>query len=111
MFEPMDLKTIASTDLAALLEAMRELALTKNRVALDLFAIIETEMLSRHQPVEIGDYLDTEIAEATVAIAAAIDATRARGITDDYPAVQFLRFNITTLVNEMEKRGMVKEVQ
>lgn len=110
-FEPMDLTALTDSDLAALLEAMRVLALTRNRIALDMYAIIEAEMLARHQPVEITDYTDDEISKATAALACAVDTSRANGIDDAYPAMKFLLLNLTALIDEMEKRGMVQELQ
>jgi hypothetical protein len=91
--------------------AMRALALTKNRVALDLYCIIEREMLARHESVEIADYTDDELSNATACLCCAVDTSRAAGVDDSHPAMQFLLFNITALVGEMEKRGMVKELQ
>lgn len=109
-FEPMDLKALTDRDLAGLLELFRTLA-PKNRVAVDLFAIVETEMLSRHEPTSISEYPDDQLSNATAELASLVDHSRANGIPDDYPSMRFLLLNLTALVDEMERRGMVNEVQ
>jgi len=111
MFEPMELKALTDEDLVALLAALRELATTRNRPALDMYCIVETELLLRHEPIEISDYSDDELNKATACLACAVDASRTAGIQDDYPAMKFLMLNITALVDELERRGMVHEVQ
>jgi hypothetical protein len=102
---------MTSDDLAALLEGLRALALTKNRIALDLYCVIEKEMLARHQTMEISDYSDNELSEVTATLACAVDASRAAGVSDDYPASKFLLLNLNALLDELERRGMVAELQ
>jgi hypothetical protein len=110
-FVPMEIKEMKGDDLAALLEAMRALALTKNRVALDLLVIVEREMLSRHESTPIADYADEDLSTATACLCCAVDTIRASGVEDDYPASRFLLLNLTALLDELEKRGLVHEVQ
>jgi hypothetical protein len=112
VFEKMDLTEVSNADLKALHEALRQVAISPpNRAALDVLAIIEEEMLRRHQPTEIADYTDKEIGETVAVLVAAVDGTRSVGVSDDYPAVRFMRVNITALVDEMERRGLVHELQ
>jgi len=106
-----DLTALTDSDLALLLEAFRALASQKNRVALDLFAIVEKEMLTRYQSTKIADYTDDDLANTVTALASAVDTSRANGIDDDYPTMRFLLLNLTVFIDEMERRGTVKEIQ
>jgi hypothetical protein len=90
---------------------MRALAATGNRIALDLFIIIGRETLRRHESLEIAEHSDQHLTEAVTCLCNAVDKAREAGVADDYPALRFLMLNITALVDEMEKRGMVKELQ
>jgi hypothetical protein len=110
-FSPTELREIADSDLALLAEAMGKLALTKNRVAVDLYTIIARETLRRHESLEIADYSDVELAVAISCLCAAVDASRAAGVSDDYPASRFLLLNLNALLDELERRGLVKELQ
>ena len=60
----MDLERISSNDLVALLEAFRAMGQEDNRVAVDLFCIVEREMLRRHESTELTHYTDDELAGA-----------------------------------------------
>lgn len=107
----MDLEQITDDDLGALLEGFRAVAQQGNRLALDLFCIAEGEMLKRHQPTQIAHYSDAELAGALAMLTRAVDACRAGGVTDNYPAVQFLLVTITDLAGEVESRGLIQQVQ
>ena len=109
--DKMDLSTIADAELAAMLEAFRAVGQQGNRVALDLFCIVEREMLRRHESTEIAHYTDDELAGAVALITHAVDASRAGGVPDDCPAVQFLLLAITDLAPEVERRGLIKPLQ
>ena len=69
--ESLDLSQLTDADLAGMLAAFRELALTRNRIALDLYAIVEKEMLSRHRSLEITDYTDDELNKAVACLSCA----------------------------------------
>ena len=107
----MKLADLTDDDLAALLEGFRAVALTGNRAAMELFSIVEREMLTRRQSTEIAHYTDDELAGALVMLTRAVDASRAGGVPDDYPAVQFLLVTITDLAGEVESRGLIRPIQ
>lgn len=109
--ESLDLSQLTDADLAGMLAAFRELALTRNRIALDLYAIVEKEMLSRHRSLEITDYTDDELNKAVACLCCAVDAARKGGLADDYPGVKFLLATINGLLDEMESRGLVHALQ
>jgi hypothetical protein len=111
MIDPLDLTEISSTDLKALHEALREVALIPNRAALDILAVLEKEMLRRHEPSNISDYSDDEINQALAVLVTVIDETRSRGIDDGHAAVKFCLLNVTALVDELEKRNLIHELQ
>ena len=106
----MDLTMLADDDLSAMLEAFRALALTRNRVARSI-CIVQREMLRRYESTEIAQYTDDEIAGALVMLTRAIDAGRAGGMPDDYPAMHSRLVTITDLAGEVESRGLVQRVQ
>jgi hypothetical protein len=106
-----DLKALADEYLSVLLEAFRALAPTKNRVTLDLFCIIEKEMLRRCQPTNIEDYTDDDLTTAMIMLTDAVDVARAGGAPDDNPAMQFLLQTITDLAGEVQSRGLVQQLQ
>jgi hypothetical protein len=102
----MDLKELSDEDLSAFLEVFRALAMQKkNKVAMDLFAIVEREMLSRHESTPIAEYRDDELVAMIEILKAAVDSARANGARDDVPLMQFLLENLTVLIGEAEKRG------
>lgn len=106
-----DLHTLDDEHLSIMLEAFRVLALTKNRVALDLFCIIEREVLRRCQTTRIEDYADDDLTGAMAMLTDAVDAARAGGATDDNPAMQFLLTTITDLAGEVQSRGLIQQLQ
>jgi len=111
MFEPMDLSEVSEPDLAALLEGMRALAMTKNRAALDLFCIVEREFLVRHQPTEVANYSDQDLHNATAALCICINEGRKRGLSDDYPTIRFMLLAVTAFVGELERRETGYQLQ
>jgi hypothetical protein len=102
---------ITDEDLGALMEGFRALGQTGNRIGLDLFCIIEREMLKRHQGALVKDYSDEDLAAAVVMLTRCVDTSRAAGIPDDHPAVQFCLLAITSLSAEVEGRGLVQRLQ
>lgn len=102
---------ITDDDLAALMEAFRALGMTGNRIGLDLFCICERELLKRHQGALVADYSDHDLAGAMVMLTRCVDTSRAAGIPDDHPAVQFCLLAITGLAGEVESRGLVHRLQ
>jgi len=109
--DKMELSTIADAELAAMLEAFGTLAQSANRIGLDLLCVIEKERMARHQHTDIQNYTDDELAGAVALITHAVDASRAGGVPDDCPAVQFLLSAITDLAPEVERRGLIKPLQ
>jgi hypothetical protein len=109
--DKMDLSTIADAELAVMLEAFGTLGQCGNRIGLDLLCVIEKERMARHQHTDIVDYTDNELGSAMVMLTRAVDASRAGGVPDDCPAVQFLLEAITGLAGEVERRGLIKPLQ
>ena len=107
----MDLGEIAESDLAALLEFFRLSANGGNRLFLDLFTIIEREMLSRYETTALADYPDQTLMDALARLATLIDEQRAAGMKDDYPALRFLLLNVTAIVTEWERREKRQPLQ
>ena len=108
----MDLDQISDNDLADLLALFHSLAAGgRNRPAFDLYNIIEREGTRRHKSTLISDYQDDQLAETITALTAFVDDMRARGAPDDHPGLYFVLENLTTLIGEAERRGLIKPVQ
>jgi hypothetical protein len=111
MFDLVDLPEISDGDLQLLHTALRELGLTRNRPALDVLATIESEMLRRHRPTDPGDYADEELSKTLGLLTTAIDAARGCGISDEYPAMRFLLTVTNWVLDELERRGGIHQLQ
>ncbi|MBM2804490.1 MAG: hypothetical protein HW419_2383 [Deltaproteobacteria bacterium] len=107
-----DLEQISDNDLAGLLQLFHALAAGgKNRVAHDLYIIIEREGTRRHQSTPIAEYEDNQVVEAVNALTSFVDDMRAKGATDDHPGLHFILESVTVLIGEAERRGLVKPLQ
>jgi hypothetical protein len=102
---------ISDDDLAVLLEGFRTLAQAGNRVGRDLFCIVEREALRRHKEPMVAEYSDADLAGALAMLTAGVDASRAAGVPDSHPAVEFLLMAITSLAGEVKDRGLIQPLQ
>ena len=100
----MNIQDITDHDLAALLEFCRYSASGSNRVFLDLFCIIEKESLRRHHSTEIHNYQDAHLIDAIERLANLVDSQRSAGVSNDYPALLFVRETLSAIVTETERR-------
>jgi hypothetical protein len=108
----MGLEQISDNDLAGLLQLFQTLAAGgKNRVAFDLYIIIEREGTRRHQSTLIAEYEDNQLVEAVNALTAFVDDMRAKGVPDSQPGLYFVLENLTTLIEEAERRDLIKPIQ
>ena len=107
----MDLSDVSEPDLAALLEGMRALAMTKNKPALDLFCIVEREFIARYQSTEIAAYTDRDLHNAAAALCVCVEEGRKRGLSDDYPTLRFMLLAVNAFVDELERRGAAYQLQ
>ncbi len=108
----MDLTEISDNDLSGLLQLFHALAAGgKNRAAHDLYIIIEREGARRHKSTPIADYQDNELVEIVQALTSFVDDMRAKGASDNQPGLYFVSESLTVLIEEAERRGLIKPVQ
>jgi hypothetical protein len=94
----MDLEQISDNDLAGLLQLFAALAAGgKNRVAHDLFTIVEREGARRHKSTKIAEYQDNEIVETVTVLTSFVDDMRAKGAPDNHRACTSC-WRISTLI-------------
>ena len=104
----MNLKDLTDKDLALLLNVFRTLAEGNNRVAIDIGAIVEAEGLSRRRPTDIADYTDADLVRTIEDLKSFVEHNRAAGVSDNCPYMQFVLENMTVLIDEAEKRDLIK---
>jgi len=109
----MDLAEISDSDLGDLTAAFHLLEATGNKAAADIRMILGQHAAGEivSAKCEIADYTTAEMAQAVVLLTHAIDASRERGLEDDYPALKFLLGVATIFITELESRGAIKPMQ
>lgn len=107
----MDPKTIATHDLKALIAFSDVLARAGNRYFADMFKILMSEALARHETTEMQQYSDRELIEGIERLKVAVDDSRAAGLRDDYPALEFTRLALAAAIEELERREREQTVQ
>src|SRR5262245_51857498 len=99
------LPLMSNDQLDLFLEAFRHRAkASKNRFWLDLFCIVETEMLSRHHYTSVEELTDHELGEAAERLKDLIDDFRISQIPDDYPPSAFVLLALNLIIGEIERR-------